>query len=90
MFIFYKPIYSLILLFVFYFTLFNFTTRLSIFVGLKPQTIDNDVAYSDYSIGFESSLEIVTNAIDMLHTTAFSHNRVMIVEVMGRVRDIYR
>ena len=52
-------------------------------VGI-PQTIDNDIAYSDYSIGFDSSLEIVTNAIDALHTTAFSHNRVMIVEVMGR------
>ena len=52
-------------------------------VGI-PQTIDNDIAYSDYSIGFDSSLEIVTNAIDALHTTAFSHSRVMIVEVMGR------
>jgi ATP-dependent phosphofructokinase / diphosphate-dependent phosphofructokinase len=52
-------------------------------VGI-PQTIDNDIAYSDFSIGYESSLEIVTEAIDRLHTTACSHNRVMIVEVMGR------
>jgi len=52
-------------------------------VGI-PQTIDNDIAYSDFSIGFESSLEIVTEAIDRLHTTACSHSRVMIVEVMGR------
>jgi len=52
-------------------------------VGI-PQTIDNDIAYSDFSIGFESSLEIVTEAIDRLHTTACSHNRVMIVEIMGR------
>ncbi len=56
--------------------------------GLKgvgiPQTIDNDIAYSDYSIGFESSFEIVTEAIDRLRTTACSHNRVMIIEIMGR------
>ncbi|MDZ7837628.1 MAG: ATP-dependent 6-phosphofructokinase [Actinomycetota bacterium] len=52
-------------------------------VGI-PQTIDNDIAYSDYSIGFDSALEVVTDAIDRLHTTASSHHRVMIVEVMGR------
>lgn len=52
-------------------------------VGI-PQTIDNDIAYSDFSIGFESSLEIVTEAIDSLRTTACSHSRVMIVEIMGR------
>lgn len=48
------------------------------------QTIDNDVAYSDYSIGFDSAVEIITDAIDKLHTTASSHHRIMIVEVMGR------
>ncbi len=52
-------------------------------VGI-PQTIDNDIAYTDYSIGFDSALEIVTDAIDKLHTTACSHQRVMILEVMGR------
>ncbi|MDD3777572.1 MAG: ATP-dependent 6-phosphofructokinase [Actinomycetota bacterium] len=52
-------------------------------VGI-PQTIDNDIAYSDYSIGFDSALEVVTDAIDRLHTTASSHHRIMIVEVMGR------
>ncbi|MBC7334093.1 MAG: 6-phosphofructokinase [Actinobacteria bacterium] len=56
--------------------------------GLKgvgvPQTIDNDIAYSDYSIGFDSAVEIVTDCIDKLHTTASSHHRIMIVEVMGR------
>lgn len=52
-------------------------------VGI-PQTIDNDIAHSEYSIGFESALEVVTDCIDKLHTTADSHHRIMIVEVMGR------
>ena len=49
-----------------------------------PQTIDNDIAQTDYSLGFWSALEAVTDALDRLHTTAFSHNRVLILEVMGR------
>jgi len=49
-----------------------------------PQTIDNDIAHTDYSLGFWSALEAVTDALDRLHTTAFSHNRVLILEVMGR------
>lgn len=52
-------------------------------VGI-PQTIDNDIAGTDYAIGFDSALAIATDAIDKLHTTAESHHRVMIVEVMGR------
>jgi len=52
-------------------------------VGI-PQTIDNDIAFSDYSIGFDSAVEVVTDAIDRLHTTASSHHRIMVVEVMGR------
>ena len=52
-------------------------------VGI-PQTIDNDIAGTDYAIGFDSALAIATDAIDKLHTTAESHRRVMIVEVMGR------
>ncbi len=52
-------------------------------VGI-PQTIDNDIACTDYSIGFDSALEVVTDAIDRLHTTASSHHRLMIIEVMGR------
>jgi ATP-dependent phosphofructokinase / diphosphate-dependent phosphofructokinase len=52
-------------------------------VGI-PQTIDNDIAHSDYSIGYESALEVVTDCLDKLHTTAYSHHRIMIVEVMGR------
>ncbi len=49
-----------------------------------PQTIDNDIAHADYSIGFNSAVEVITDCIDMLHTTASSHHRIMIVEVMGR------
>lgn len=52
-------------------------------VGI-PQTIDNDLAETEYSIGFNSALSQVMKAVDQLHTTAFSHHRVMILEVMGR------
>ncbi|HEU4355508.1 MAG TPA: ATP-dependent 6-phosphofructokinase [Actinomycetota bacterium] len=49
-----------------------------------PKTIDNDLAGTDMTIGFDTAVEICTEAIDRLHTTAESHNRVMVVEVMGR------
>ena len=49
-----------------------------------PKTIDNDVWGTDRSIGFDTAVEIATEAIDRVQTTAESHNRVMIVEVMGR------
>ncbi|GAA3822639.1 6-phosphofructokinase [Cellulomonas soli] len=49
-----------------------------------PKTIDNDVWGTDRSIGFDSAVSIATEAVDRIHTTAESHNRVMIVEVMGR------
>jgi 6-phosphofructokinase 1 len=49
-----------------------------------PKTIDNDLAGTDVTIGFDTALQICTEAIDRLHTTAESHNRVMVVEVMGR------
>ncbi len=49
-----------------------------------PKTIDNDVWGTDRSIGFDTAVEIATEALDRVHTTAESHNRVMIVEVMGR------
>lgn len=52
-------------------------------VGI-PQTIDNDVAGTDFCLGFHSALAVVTEALDRLHTTAQSHHRVFIVEVMGR------
>lgn len=49
-----------------------------------PKTIDNDVGGTDLSVGFQTAVQIATDAIDRLHTTAESHNRVMVVEVMGR------
>jgi ATP-dependent phosphofructokinase / diphosphate-dependent phosphofructokinase len=49
-----------------------------------PKTIDNDLAGTDYTFGFDTAVQIVTEAIDRLHTTAESHKRVMVVEVMGR------
>jgi 6-phosphofructokinase 1 len=49
-----------------------------------PKTIDNDLGGTDITIGFHTAVQIVTDAIDRLHTTAESHNRVMVVEVMGR------
>jgi ATP-dependent phosphofructokinase / diphosphate-dependent phosphofructokinase len=49
-----------------------------------PKTIDNDVAGTDFTFGFDTAVQIVTDAIDRLHTTAQSHDRVMVVEVMGR------
>jgi ATP-dependent phosphofructokinase / diphosphate-dependent phosphofructokinase len=49
-----------------------------------PKTIDNDLAGTDMTFGFDTAIQIATDAIDRLHTTAESHNRVMIVEVMGR------
>src|SRR5665647_2552213 len=56
--------------------------------GLKivgvPKTIDNDLAATDYSFGFDTAVEIATEAIDRLRTTAESHGRCMVVEVMGR------
>jgi 6-phosphofructokinase 1 len=49
-----------------------------------PKTIDNDLSSTDYTFGFDTAVFIATEAIDRLHTTAESHNRVMVVEVMGR------
>jgi len=49
-----------------------------------PKTIDNDLGGTDVTFGFNTAVQIVTDAIDRLHTTAESHNRVMVVEVMGR------
>ncbi len=56
--------------------------------GLKivgiPKTIDNDLSCTDYAFGFDTALNTATEAIDKLHTTAESHHRIMVVEVMGR------
>jgi phosphofructokinase-like protein len=49
-----------------------------------PKTIDNDLAATDFTFGFQTAVQIATDAIDRLHTTAESHNRVIVVEVMGR------
>lgn len=49
-----------------------------------PKTIDNDVAFTDRTFGFDTAVAIATDAIDRLHTTGQSHNRVMILETMGR------
>jgi len=49
-----------------------------------PKTIDNDVVGTDAAIGFDTAVSIATEAIDRLHSTAESHNRVMVVELMGR------
>ncbi|OGV48853.1 MAG: 6-phosphofructokinase [Lentisphaerae bacterium GWF2_44_16] len=48
-----------------------------------PKTIDNDVAMTDVTFGFDTALGIATEAIDRLHSTAYSHHRIMVVEVMG-------
>lgn len=56
--------------------------------GLKiigvPKTIDNDIVGTEVTFGFDTAVQIATDALDRLHTTAFSHHRVMILEVMGR------
>ena len=49
-----------------------------------PKTIDNDLEATEYTVGFQTAVEIVVEAIERLHTTAESHERIMIVEVMGR------
>lgn len=49
-----------------------------------PKTIDNDLSETDFTFGFNTAVQIASDAIDRLHTTAESHDRVMIVEVMGR------
>ncbi len=49
-----------------------------------PKTIDNDLWATDYTFGYDSALFVATQAIDRLHTTASSHHRVMVIEVMGR------
>ena len=51
-------------------------------IGL-PKTIDNDIFGTDVSFGFHSAVDIATEAIDRLHSTALSHNRVMVIELMG-------
>ena len=49
-----------------------------------PKTIDNDLSATDYTFGFDTAVSIASEAIDRLHTTAESHHRVLVIEVMGR------
>lgn len=65
-------------------TLAGRLARLGVPVVGIPKTIDNDVHGTDYAIGFDTCVAIVTEALDRLHTTAESHHRIMLVEVMGR------
>ena len=64
------------------------TRRLSEELGLPvigvPKTIDNDVTGTDFTFGFDTAVQVACDAIDRLHTTAQSHDRVMVLEVMGR------
>ena len=61
----------------------EFSARGLVVVGV-PKTIDNDLQATDVTFGFDTALHVATDAIDRLHTTAESHHRVMLVEVMGR------
>jgi ATP-dependent phosphofructokinase / diphosphate-dependent phosphofructokinase len=62
----------------------NMLSEVGINVIGVPKTIDNDLGATDQTFGFDTALQIATEAIDRLHTTAESHHRVMVVEVMGR------
>jgi ATP-dependent phosphofructokinase / diphosphate-dependent phosphofructokinase len=58
--------------------------RLGIPIVVVPKTIDNDLSATEVTFGFDTALHVATDAIDRLHTTAESHGRVMVIEVMGR------
>jgi phosphofructokinase-like protein len=58
--------------------------RLGIPIVGVPKTIDNDLSATEVKFGFDTALQVATDAIDRLHTTAESHGRVMVIEVMGR------
>jgi ATP-dependent phosphofructokinase / diphosphate-dependent phosphofructokinase len=66
----------------------SITRRLNDETGLPmvgvPKTIDNDVPCTDFTFGFATAVQVASDAIDRLHTTAQSHDRVMVIEVMGR------
>jgi 6-phosphofructokinase 1 len=53
-------------------------------IAIVPKTIDNDVSFTDIAIGFSTVIEVVSESIENIRTTAMSHERVMVVEVMGR------
>jgi len=62
----------------------NMLSDLGLHIIGVPKTIDNDVWGTDFTFGFDTAVNIATDAIDRLHSTASSHKRVMVVEVMGR------
>jgi len=62
----------------------NKLSKLGLRIVGVPKTIDNDISATDFTFGFDTAVNIATEAIDRLHTTAESHHRVMVVEVMGR------
>ena len=62
----------------------NFLSKLGVKTVGLPGTIDNDLAYTDYTIGFDTALNTVIDAINKIRDTSTSHERVSIVEVMGR------
>jgi 6-phosphofructokinase len=53
-------------------------------IGAVPKTIDNDLCATDVTFGFDTAVNTATDAVDKIHTTAESHHRVMVIEVMGR------
>ena len=59
-------------------------SELDVHVVGVPKTIDNDLGATDFTFGFDTAVNIATEAIDRLHTTAESHHRIVVVEVMGR------
>jgi ATP-dependent phosphofructokinase / diphosphate-dependent phosphofructokinase len=61
----------------------KFLARGARIVGV-PKTIDNDLEATDYTVGFQTAVEVVVDALERLHTTAESHERIIVVEVMGR------
>ncbi|MCK5131195.1 MAG: 6-phosphofructokinase [Candidatus Sabulitectum sp.] len=62
----------------------NTLAEMGVFVVGVPKTIDNDLSATDYTFGFDSAINYVMEALDKLKTTARSHERVMVVEIMGR------
>jgi len=62
----------------------NKLTEMNLPIVGVPKTIDNDLSATDFTFGFDTAVNIVMEAVDRLHTTAESHDRVMVVEVMGR------
>jgi len=62
------------------------TLRTALALQEEPKTIDNDIAGTDMTFGFDTAFSIATEALDRISTTAESHNRIMVVEVMGRTK----